>query len=92
MSRPQRDAKISALISDIRASKSLARRDDLFDQIIGVWEDSAPFVQCEWTPDARKPATWSSSCGASRTFIEGGPKENRVNYCHHCGGKVTIST
>ena len=33
-----RDARITAIIAEIYAAKSLARRDYLFDQIIGEWE------------------------------------------------------
>ena len=33
--------------------------------------------------------TWRSSCGELWSFIDGGPNENRVTYCHHCGGKVS---
>jgi len=32
--------KITDLIAQIRAAKTMARRDFLFDQIIGVWEES----------------------------------------------------
>ena len=45
---------------------------------------------CTWTEqdDKDMPSTYESSCGEMWSFIEGGLKENRVTYCHHCGGKV----
>jgi len=45
---------------------------------------------CTWTEqdDKDMPGTYTSSCGEMWSFIEGGLKENRVTYCHHCGGKV----
>jgi hypothetical protein len=43
---------------------------------------------CIWTLDDDESNTWASSCGELWSFIEGGPDENRVSYCHHCGGKV----
>ena len=45
---------------------------------------------CTWTEqdDKDMPGTYESSCGEMWSFIEGGLKENRVTYCHHCGGKV----
>jgi hypothetical protein len=43
---------------------------------------------CTWTLDDDELGTWASSCGELWNFIEGGPDENRVSYCHHCGGKV----
>jgi hypothetical protein len=45
---------------------------------------------CTWAEqdDKDMPGTYESSCGEMWSFIEGGVKENRVTYCHHCGGKV----
>ena len=45
---------------------------------------------CTWTEqdDKDMPGTYASSCGEMWSFIDGGVKENRVTYCHHCGGKV----
>lgn len=45
---------------------------------------------CTWTEqdDKDMPGTYTSSCGEMWSFIDGGVKENRVTYCHHCGGKV----
>jgi hypothetical protein len=34
----ERDSKITSLIAEIRAAKTLARRDSLFEQIIEAWE------------------------------------------------------
>ncbi len=38
ISRADRDTRVTQLIADIRASHSIARRDYLFDAIVGVWE------------------------------------------------------
>ena len=48
---------------------------------------------CTWTQqdDEHMPGTWASSCGELWSFNDGGPKENRVSYCHHCGGKVNLT-
>lgn len=45
-------------------------------------------LTCTWTLDDEESGTWASSCGELWSFIDGGPDENRVSYCHHCGGKV----
>jgi len=45
---------------------------------------------CTWALDDEESGTWASSCGELWSFIDGGPAENRVSYCHHCGGKVVI--
>lgn len=46
---------------------------------------------CTWTLDDDESGTWASSCGELWSFIDGGPAENRVNYCHYCGGKCAIA-
>jgi hypothetical protein len=45
---------------------------------------------CEWSPedDDTMPGTYRSDCGELWSFIDGGWKENRVRFCHGCGGKV----
>lgn len=48
-----------------------------------------PQAACTWTEDPE--GYWSTSCGRSWTFIEGGPEANRVNYCHGCGNPVRIA-
>ena len=46
--------------------------------------------QCEWSFSDEDSGTWASSCGELWSFIDGGPQENRVSYCHHCGHPVKI--
>ena len=48
---------------------------------------------CTWTEqdDKDMPCTYESSCGEMWSFTDGGIKENRVTYCHHCGGKVVLA-
>ena len=48
---------------------------------------------CTWTQqdDEHMPDTWASSCGELWSFIDGGPKDNRLSYCHHCGGSVKLA-
>ena len=45
--------------------------------------------ECAWREGPE--GYWSTSCGRSWTFIEGGPKDNRVHYCHGCGKPVRIA-
>lgn len=42
---------------------------------------------CEWKYDAIDDM-WETSCGQAWTFIDGGPKDNHVTFCHNCGAKV----
>lgn len=48
-----------------------------------------PQVECTWTEYPE--GYWSTSCGRSWTFIEGGPEENGICYCHGCGKPVRIT-
>ena len=48
-----------------------------------------PKPSCAWTESPE--GYWSTSCGRSWTFIEGGPEENGVRYCHGCGKPVRIT-
>ena len=54
---------------------------------------ATPERSCTWTPDDtfNDDCTWHSACGELWSFIDGGPAENRVKYCHYCGGKVVIA-
>ena len=50
-------------------------------------------ASCEWKkdPDNEMGDTYHSNCGESWSFVDGGPKENRVSYCHHCGKPVKLA-
>ena len=50
-------------------------------------------ASCEWKkdPDNEMGDTYHSNCGESWSFVDGGPKENRVSYCHHCGKPVNLA-
>jgi len=43
---------------------------------------------CEWT---QSDEWWSTACGASWVFIDCGPAENGVKFCHACGKPVEIA-
>ena len=43
-----------------------------------VWSQSS-----HWDDD-----NWSGDCGAEWSLFEGTPKENNMNYCPECGGKL----
>lgn len=83
----ERDQKITALIAEIRAAKTMARRDDLFDQIIGVWEGTAattasesgePCKDCGGTGTATMSTafgtdSWVCSCSAPAPSRDAAP-------------------
>ena len=47
-------------------------------------------LTCAWSQedDDTMPGTYRSACGELWSFIDGGWQENKVRYCHGCGGKV----
>ncbi|MBR8423861.1 hypothetical protein [Burkholderia cenocepacia] len=49
---------------------------------------TTPDRECEWKCDDIDNGIWESSCGESWSFIDGGPIENRMLFCHRCGGKL----
>ncbi len=57
---------------------------------LAEYED-APTSSCLWSPDVEfEGDTWDSSCGAKWSFIEGGPFENNVAFCHKCGKPLIV--
>lgn len=41
---------------------------------------------CEWEPD--DDGVYWTTCGNGFTFIDAGPKENSMNFCCYCAGKL----
>ena len=45
--------------------------------------------ECGWKCAGEfDPDTWETNCGHAWTFVDGGPKDNNVNFCMYCGNKV----
>jgi hypothetical protein len=44
-----------------------------------------PEEVCEWKQDS---GIWLTKCGRSWDFFIGGPADNDVKYCHHCGRPI----
>ena len=49
-------------------------------------------MKCQWTPmdNEHMPGTYESACGDTWSFVEGGPVENNVRFCHWCGKRVEV--
>ncbi len=64
-------------------------------QLLRTWQaaQAAEVPECVWTcdDDVHMPDTWDGECGAKWSFIDGGPKDNEMNYCPQCGGKVVVA-
>lgn len=48
---------------------------------------------CQWReedPWGPMPDTYATDCGEMWSFVDGGPAENRVKFCHRCGKPVTV--
>jgi hypothetical protein len=49
---------------------------------------------CEWReedPYGAMSGTYASACGELWSFIDGGPTENNVRFCHGCGKPVDVA-
>jgi len=56
--------------------------------VLAAAPDASP---CIWTHDENEYCDkWDSACGESWSFIEGGPAENNVRFCHGCGRLVCL--
>jgi len=42
---------------------------------------------CKWAHDGD---VWSTACKQEWTFIDAGPDENHMYYCHGCGKRIEI--
>ncbi|WP_321829528.1 hypothetical protein [Burkholderia cenocepacia] len=49
---------------------------------------TTPDRDCTWRLDDADNGIWESSCGEMWSFVDGGPTENRMLFCHRCGGKL----
>jgi hypothetical protein len=46
--------------------------------------------KCQWTPEDDDNDTYASACGELWSFIDGGPVENNIRFCHGCGKLVEV--
>jgi hypothetical protein len=44
---------------------------------------------CLWTEDADS-FVWTSACGNTWSFIDGGPEDNSMHFCNRCGGTLVV--
>jgi len=51
-----------------------------------AWRQGAENDPCIWTED--EDGLWSGPCGVAWQFNEGGPEQNKCNFCPRCGGKI----
>lgn len=48
---------------------------------------SSPPPVCQWAD--HETEGWQTACGEAFVFIDGGPKENKFQFCPYCGRKVS---
>jgi hypothetical protein len=44
---------------------------------------------CAWTHDESE-YSWDSACGSKWGFVDGGPIENGMKFCHNCGKPLKV--
>jgi len=56
-------------------------------------KDGLQVPECAWMEDECdiEGPSWLSACDERWIFNDGGPVENRVNFCQGCGGRVVVS-
>lgn len=52
---------------------------------------TTPDRDCEWSVNDFDNGIWESACGETWSFVDGGPIENRMLFCHRCGGILKIT-
>jgi hypothetical protein len=71
-------------------AEAIAALHNLFhdhgEELLACVRDAEP---CAWSHDFDSEA-WDTACGKKWCFIEGGPEDNSVRYCHGCGNPIRI--
>ena len=73
------------------------RVDEWLDRTLGAAEGAQGWQPIETAPcvwkqhDDYDDDYWESDCGEAWCFIDGTPAENKVKFCHGCGGKVVLA-
>jgi len=49
----------------------------------------ADAVRCVWSQQDYDGAHWAANCGADWEFFDGGPVDNKVQFCPVCGNQIT---
>ena len=83
--------KILGIDGNGDATRSYGGRDDVLNlcrAVASAARRTTPDRECEWKCDDIDNGIWESACGESWSFIDGGPVENRMLFCHRCGGKL----
>lgn len=45
---------------------------------------------CQWHRPEDDCDMWETECGTAWSFIDGGPAENGMHFCHNCGKRLVI--
>jgi prophage maintenance system killer protein len=46
--------------------------------------------ECAWTRDEDYGDVYDGACSVKWEFTDGGPRENRTDYCPQCGGRIKL--
>jgi hypothetical protein len=85
-----------AMDGKIRPVLSFEKYED--DYASGIYAERIPLYAapqpkaepCQWHQEDDDTGAWASGCGELWSFIDGGPNENRVRFCHGCGKPVEV--
>lgn len=48
-------------------------------------QQKALAIACTWTHENHEGDYWETDCGETFAFIDGGPRENKMQFCPYCG-------
>lgn len=85
-----RECELDEAIADIEKFKENMKSltDGVVSNRQGFWEAMEQRT-CEWKQcTSEYDTSWEGTCGAKWTIEHGTPKENVVNFCPQCGGKL----
>lgn len=93
--RVGRDHEAAIEAWNIRASATSAPEQPRPPMQDETWGSTPKPVKptCTWLesdPWGEMPNTYEASCGELWSFIDGGPVENSVKFCHGCGKPVIV--
>lgn len=63
--------------------------NDAVERITDDENESSSFEKsyCKWMPED-ETNTWKTECGKMFVLTTGGPADNHMSFCHHCGAKI----
>ena len=83
-----RNAELETKLGQAKKRSQFWKDNHLAGNKIIAELEAAIKPDCEWTQEDVDCNEWLASCGYQWVFEADGPKQNRMNFCPSCGGKL----